>query len=507
MAQIIASVLAHSREQVVRAGRQAAMLGADWLEVRLDEWPMQEDLAPVLERVALPVLVACRTPEDGGHYRGTLTARRELLSRALQAGAEGIDLEQWETWTPSTGRTRLRLKIRSFHSFTGVPKEVARIRDELSAPGTVVKLVVTAHDLADAAPVLDLLRRTDQQEQPTVAFAMGRTAWVTRVLSAVLGSPFVYGSLDAARGTVKDQPPVAMLAGLYRVRDVGPATRCYGLLGNPALHSLGPWLHNRAFRRLGVDAVYLPFETSRPEAVVAMLPEDRVHGLSVTAPFKERLQDLCVHTSDEAEAVGAVNTLVSNLSGGRGGSYLTGHNTDVLGVRAALENAGARSDGGQRAAVLGAGGAARAGAYALRQLGYEVTMLGRSLDGARAFAAATGVHLGSLSEAVLDELQPTVVVQATPVGSADRDPEERLVPGWRPRPGAIVHDMVYRPTWTRFLRDAEAAGAVCVPGVEMFLAQARAQVRLFTGRDLSARQLRGFVAGSAEAAVSRCTSP
>ncbi|MFK7742377.1 MAG: type I 3-dehydroquinate dehydratase [Planctomycetota bacterium] len=512
MAEILASVLARSAEQIVRAGRQAAMLGADWLEVRLDEWPPSQDLAAPFAAIQLPILVACRTPEDGGSYRGTLAARRELLTRALQAGAEGIDLEQWEKWNPSAGRTRLRLRIRSFHSFTGVPKELRQLRDELSSPGTVVKLVVTAHDLADAAPVLELLRSTDQVAQPTVAFAMGRTAWPTRVLAAALGAPFVYGSLDPARATVPDQPPISLLKGLYRVGQLGDATQIFGLLGNPALHSLGPWLHNRAFRRLGVDAVYLPLETSKPEAVMAMLPTDRLAGLSVTAPFKERLQEHCMHTSDEADAVGVVNTLLASDAGrsrgqarSRSRGYFTGHNTDVLGVRAALENAGAKtpegtaavSGNGHKAVVLGAGGAARAGAYALLQLGYEVTMLGRSLDGARAFAEANGIALGSLSTAVLDSIAPRVVVHATPVGSEGRDPEERLLPDWRPAAGTIVHDMVYRPIATRLLRDAEAAGAIVVPGVEMFLAQARAQVRLFAGKDVSAHELRGFLAGAA----------
>src|SRR5690606_32468505 len=107
----------------------------------------------------------------------------------------------------------------------------------------------------------DLLQRTDQRQQPTVAFAMGRTAWPVRVLACALGAPFVYGCVDEGEETAAGQPPVALLAGLYRARDLGAGTAVFGLLGNPALHSLGPWLHNRAFRRAGLDAVYLPFET------------------------------------------------------------------------------------------------------------------------------------------------------------------------------------------------------------------------------------------------------
>jgi shikimate 5-dehydrogenase len=123
-------------------------------------------------------------------------------------------------------------------------------------------------------------------------------------------------------------------------------------------------------------------------------------------------------------------------------------------------------------------------------------MLGRSPEPLREFGKTHGVQLGSLSERVLDELRPAVVVHATPVGGLGRDGDERLVPGWRPAAGTVVMDMVYQPRWTRLLRDAEAAGAVVVPGLAMFLEQARAQVRLFTGKEVDAAVLRSFLAGS-----------
>ncbi|MAD33604.1 MAG: hypothetical protein CMJ88_07585 [Planctomycetes bacterium] len=491
MAELVASVFARSAAQVQREARRAAMLGADWIELRLDSWPAAHDLGAVLEGVGLPVLVACRTREDGGEYRGTLTARRELLMHALRAGAQGIDLEHWETWSPPVGQTGLKLRVRSFHSFTGVPKELGRIRDELSATGSVAKIVVTAHDLADAAPVLRLLKETDQTATPTTAFAMGKTAWPTRVLAAAMGAPLVYGALDPSDATAPGQPSVSLLAGLYRVKDLGPHTRWFGLLGNPALHSLGPWLHNRAFRHLGLDALYLPFETSRPESVLAMLPAERLGGLSVTAPFKDRMLDACVRVSEEAAAVGAVNTVLPADGGG-----LIGENTDVLGIRDALSEAGAQGAGGETAAVLGAGGGARAAALALRGLGYDVTLLARSLDKAKSFADLHEIALGSLSSALLETVKPSVVVHATPVGSLGRDPCERLLPEFRPGPGVIVHDLVYRPAMTTFLRESAAAGAQTVSGLEMFLAQARAQLSLFISRDLDVSLLRSFLAGS-----------
>ncbi len=499
MAQIIASVFAQSSEQVARRAQQAAMAGADWLELRLDRWPLGTDIGPALAASRLPVLVACRTPEDGGHFRGTALERRELLGHALAAGAAGLDLELGESWAPPVTRTRTRLMVRSFHSFTGVPKELPQIHERIHAqPGVVAKIVVTANDLADAAPVLDLLQSVDQRATPTVAFAMGRTAWPVRVLACALGSPYVYGCIEPGEETAVGQLPVALLAGLYRVHTLGPGTAVFGLLGNPALQSLGPWLHNRVFRRLGMDAVYLPFETARPEATLAMLPRRLLRGLSVTAPFKATLVGQCHRLDDEAAATGVINTMVAEAHG-----LMVGHNTDVQGVRAALLGASVGPSvapgAGRAAVVIGTGGAARAGAFALRQMGFLVTMLGRSLDPVRNFAKAHGVQLERLGETLPEGLEPAVVVNATPIGGLGRDPEERPLPGWRGKPGVVVLDMVYQPLLTRFLRDVAAEGATVVPGVEMFLAQACAQVRQFTSAVLEPAELRQFLAGTAAA--------
>jgi len=489
-AQIIASAFARSREQVHRVADKAAMAGADWLELRLDHWPAGDDLGPVMAGVRLPVLVTCHTPENGGHFRGTLGERRELLTQALLAGAQGLDLDIADAWAPPSGRTRLKLLMRSFHSFTGVPGELDEIHARLSSmQGAVTKIVVTAHDLADAEPVIELLRRVDQQASPTVAFALGRTAWPTRLLALAYGAPYVFGSIESGEETAPGQLPVSLLAGLYRARDVSPSTQVFGLLGNPALHSLGHWLHNRVFRRLGFDGLYLPLETSKPQAVLGMLPTGRVRGLSVTAPFKGVMVDSCARIEDAASAIGVINTLVAE-----GGGF-AGFNTDVTGVREALDRGGVTAGEGRDAVVLGSGGAARAAAFALRGLGFEVTMLGRSLDSVRDFARHHGIDLGSLSASLPQGLEPAVVVQATPLGSAGRDPDERPVPEWRAGPGVTVLDMVYDPMRTRFLQDAEADGARTIGGIEMFLAQARAQVRHFTSGDMASDELRSFLAG------------
>ena len=506
VAEIIATVFAESPGQAQRTAARAAMAGADWIELRLDAWPLHVDLRALIRGIGLPVIATCRTPREGGTYRGELAARRELLQRALSGGAHGVDLEDWEEWQPAP---RPRLVIRSHHNLVDVGQDLAARRDALLAQGAdVAKLAVTAPDLADAAPVLQLLAATEQTKTPTIAFAMGRAAALSRVLSCVLGAPYVYATADPGAGVDGEasaivpsqqsaqqlgQLPVDSVRGIYGVHNLSSQSLLFGLLGQPVNHSLGPWLHNRVFRHLGIDAVYLPLETARPDALVASLPRRRLRGLSVTAPFKESIARGCHLLDDAAQATGAVNTVLFDAHG-----QVRGCNTDVHGVRAALAEAGLSTAPrkGTSAAVLGSGGGARAAAVVLQDMGFAVTLLARSLDRVRAFARGRGLQLASLRADLLAQMNPLVVVHATPVGTVGTPQAgERLLPEWAPARGTFVLDMVYRPAITPLLVAARAHDAIPVSGLAMFLAQAREQVRLFTGQEVDTAVLRGFLAG------------
>lgn len=495
MAEVIATVFVgstgHADGHAERAARRAAMAGADWIELRLDQLTPGVDLRALIAGIGLPVIVTCRTAREGGTFAGSLAERRELLQSALGVGAQGVDLEEWETWQPTP---RPRLLIRSHHNLVGPGRNLSEVRDTLLATGAdLAKIAVTAPDLADAAPVMDLLAATDQTSTPTVAFAMGRAASASRILSCALGAPFVYASTES-EGNDLGQLPVEQIAGLYGARDLSPATLLFGLLGNPANHSLGPWLHNRAFRRLGLDALYVPLQTERPEALLASLPRRRLRGLSVTAPYKEVVARGCHQLDEAARATGVVNTVLFEAHG-----QIRGCNTDVQGVRVALQQAGlAKAPKVSTAAVIvGSGGAARAAAVVLREMGFVVTVCGRSLEPIRAFARRLGVQLASLRTEVLRQIDPLVVVHATPVGTAGGAlAGERVLPDWTPARGTYVLDMVYRPVETPLLRWARAHDAVPVSGLGMFLGQAREQVRLFTGLDVEPAALQRFLAGA-----------
>jgi shikimate dehydrogenase len=196
-----------------------------------------------------------------------------------------------------------------------------------------------------------------------------------------------------------------------------------------------------------------------------------IRGFGVSMPYKQQIMALLDALDPLAARIGAVNTVVND--GGR----LTGYNTDALGAARALSEV--RPLAGARVLLLGAGGAARAVAHALKEGGAMVTVANRTLDKARALAESSGATPADLGE-VARAGDYDVVVNATSVGMREVDarspvPEEAI------RAGQVVMDIVYKPMATALVQAARRRGAVAVHGGRMLLHQAAGQFELYTG--------------------------
>ena len=250
-------------------------------------------------------------------------------------------------------------------------------------------------------------------------------------------------------------------------------TQLCGIVLHPAGHTRSPAMHNAAFAALGVDAAYLAFDV-RPENLAAAISGMRAIGirqLAVSIPHKEAVMALLDEVDETARRIGAVNTVT------RRDQKLVGSNTDWLGAVRAIERVVKPSE--TRAVVLGAGGAARAVVYGLRERGAKVTVLNRSPDRAKQLAEDLGAGTaGPISE--LAKTPHDILVNTTPVGLAgDESPVD---PSWISS-DAVVMDAVYDPPETRLLRDAASRGARTIPGKWMLVYQAAAQLQLWTGMD------------------------
>jgi len=248
-------------------------------------------------------------------------------------------------------------------------------------------------------------------------------------------------------------------------------TQLYGIIGNPVRHSLSPIIHNGAFRRMGLNAVYLAFEVKDLKEAINGIRGLGIRGVSVTLPFKNQIIPFLDEVEAVAKKIKAVNTIVN--VGGR----LVGYNTDWCGALEALEE---KIDlEGKRVVLLGAGGAARAVGFALKTRDCEIILSNRTMDKGAVLAKELMCIHQPISS--IEGLKADVIINATSVGMHPYD-EESPLPKKVLKKGMILMDIVYRPLQTKLLREAEAIGCLTINGLEMLSRQGAAQLEIWTGK-------------------------
>lgn len=483
-------------------GERARLAGADLIEWRVDGVFRgagdSEGISAVemlVKQSPLPCIVTCRTHSEGGLYEGDDAERAELIERlcALDTPPRYLDVELASLEKDPAFRERVERVcgrnadtalapglIVSMHDFDGRPDNLSRRVAALYAidGASVHKVAFRARSLRDNLEVFDLL---SERERPMIALAMGEFGLMSRVLAGKFGALLTFASVRDDSSTAPGQPTIADLLGQYRFRSIGGRTKVYGVIGHPVGHSLSPLVHNAGFESVGHDGVYLPLPVApgwEPyKATVLALSEHReleFAGASVTLPHKEHASRLAAEEGwrldADARDLGAANTLLDERV----------INTDTNAIATCV---GEHCDGATTALVLGAGGAARAAAWTLKESGWSVTLWNRTPEHGRDLASELGVaHVGDLFAGVAGA---DLIVNATPVGmTGGPAPDDTPVPKdllAKAPAGAVVFDTVYTPIDTVLLRDARSLGFKTISGVEMFVQQAVLQFEAWTG--------------------------
>ena len=269
-------------------------------------------------------------------------------------------------------------------------------------------------------------------------------------------------------------------------------TRVCGVIGDPIEHSLSPIMHNAAFQALDLDYVFLAFKV-KPSYVVDAVNGMRalnIRGLNVTMPHKKTVMASLDRIDLSAQIINSVNTILNKEN------LLFGFNTDGVGAVKALKENGVELKG-RKVLLLGAGGAARAIAYAMAKEADELAVLNRTVKDAQALArlvekaANKRIVAGSLSLEDIDaNLQDSdVLINATSVGMKPR-PDQTPVPIELLRKNLSVMDIVYNPLETKLAKDAKAVGAKVVSGVEMLIYQGAASFEIWTGKSAPVEVMR-----------------
>jgi 3-dehydroquinate dehydratase/shikimate dehydrogenase len=469
---------------------EAVYRDTPFLEFRLDYLPKPAAALPKLksflaEHPEVIAIATCRREANGGKFAGSNAAELEVLQKAAASGFQLVDVElQTAEEVKPRELDKLRANgaalILSYHDFM-TTKDLDGIFERIRPhEAEFIKVVSTARHLADNVAMIRFLERA-RDKANIVGICMGEQGVISRILGPRSGSIFTFASAASGEETAPGQISARTLSELYRVGQLDAATRVYGVAGNPVAHSLSPVMLNAAFRRERVNSVYLPLQTSGMGDLLTLIREVPISGLSVTMPFKQEILKHLQKTDALSEKIGACNTIVRSQDG-----KLYGFNTDVAAVvrplekRLALKNA--------KVLVIGAGGAARAAVFGLKDKGADVFVMNRTLPTAQKLAREAKAK--TIKREQLAKTNFDVIVNATPVGmrgtgtaktgAAKTTAQSLLEPD--EINARLVFDLVYNPIDTPLIKAAREKGLPVITGVEMFVHQGARQFEIWTGK-------------------------
>ena len=446
----------------------------DYLEKPLNALPKIKQF--FADNTAATGIATCRRAANGGKFTGSLAAEMEILSKAAHSGFHLVDLELESAESLKKGELqKLRdtgvALIISHHDFNAT-KDLDKIYERIEPfQPDFVKIVPTAKHLTDNVTLMRFIERMNESAN-IVGICMGDAGIISRVLGLRAGSAFTFAAATQGEETGPGQIAARTLIETYRIDQVDAATKVYGVAGNPIKSSLSPIMMNTAFRRETVNAVYLALQATKLNDLLKLIQEIPIQGLSITMPHKQEIMEHLENTDPLSAKIGACNTVLRAQDG-----KLYGFNTDVAGIIGPLQKR--ISLEGAKALVLGAGGAARAAVFGLRDKGAEVHILNRTPETAQKLARQSGsktIKKDAVAKTAFD-----VVINATPIGMAGQKAAQ-LLEAKDLANTKLIFDLVYNPLETPLIRLARQQGIPFITGVEMFVQQGARQFEIWTGK-------------------------
>lgn len=451
--------------------------GADVIELRLDYIKnlKPNKLKKIIKISEKPVIATDRKRSEGGFFKGSEAERIEMLKNAANYGAEYVDIElsSGDVVKDLIKNKKNSKIIVSYHNFRETPDDINLVYKNINnLTPDFIKIATYANSVSDNFKVFDLIKSAEREKANVIAFCMGSYGEFSRILCMILGSKMTYASLDRKNKSASGQLPFHEMNNIYKIKKLSRKTKIAGLIGNPVEHSWSHIIHNAAFEKLGIDAVYLKFRVDKLKEFIDYFKKMSVIGFSVTIPHKIDVISHLDKIDETAKAIGAVNTIVAK------NNKLIGYNTDCEGAMLALKkNAKIR---GKNVVIIGAGGSSRALAYGLKKENADTTILNRTIKNAKIIADDFGCGYGSLSD--LKGLDYDILINTTPVGMHPNFDKSPVNPKCI-KENSVVFDIVYNPFKTELLKIAEKKDCTIINGFEMLVNGAALQFGLWTGKE------------------------
>ncbi|MBO4511594.1 MAG: chorismate synthase [Victivallales bacterium] len=434
------------------------------------------------QKTKLPVILTIRRSADGGAWTSDDTQRIGLFQRLLSEAPVPFAFVDFEgdfriPQLEELARSRSTRIIRSQHSFDGPIKNVVAQCQALK--GTSDDIPKLAFATPHCSDLTQLFRETaDFTGFPHILCAMGAMGGASRILASRTHSMLTFTSPAhsiANMSAIGHFTPETLVR-TYRFRSLTARTELYAVTGWPLGHTASPELNNSAFFAEAKDAVMVPIQAETAAEAIECAQVLAVRGMAVTIPHKENIMQFMSVIDETAQSIGAVNTVV------RGPMGWHGYNTDAAGFTAALlDFLQVDSIAGRKVAILGAGGASRAVAYAIYKQGADACIFNKTLEKAQALAAKYGFKSAPLSAESLPLLQEYagIIIQATSVGLKASSPADDPIPFYQFKGSETLYDLVYVPDVTPVMQRAQKAGCRVHSGMTMLIEQAKEQRRLY----------------------------
>lgn len=467
----------------------------DLVELRVDH--LNEDEQLLIRRfpslINKPCILTIRRDVDGGKFSGGEFSRTTLFGRALafaQTNEEKnfafVDFEE-DYHVPSIEDAAQAFDvriIRSFHDMNGPVYDIRKKCDSMRKTGYEIPKIAfmpkTMHD------VTNLFNETQTfTDYDHILCAMGPMGLPSRLLADRTHSflSFVSPAETEANTSGLGHLDPNTINDLYRFHNVNQETELFGITGWPLLHTGSPKIHNQGFIGHDLNAMYLPVRAPEVSEALEFAELLGMKGLSVTVPHKQSVMYYLSSMSKEVEDIEACNTIVRKDDG------WVGYNTDAYGFRRSLEEfLGVTKLRHKKVAIVGAGGAAKAIAYVIKQMGGKACVFNRTLANAKALADKYGFDYCELSPAETEKFEKyaDVIIQTTSVGlnsDLKSTPETDPIYFYDFKGHEVLFDLIYTPATTPVMQRAFQAGCRTCNGAKMLQYQGYMQFKLFTGME------------------------
>jgi 3-dehydroquinate dehydratase/shikimate dehydrogenase len=428
-----------------------AIESSDLIELRLDFFEDLSGLEEFRGLSLLPLIFTLRSKAHGGLCDLALEERLALISYLASYSPTYLDIE---LDVPDAFLSKLKeafplIKIiLSYHNFSETPENLEEIYLLMQKKlAFFYKIAVMAKSSLDAFRLI--LWAKEKKEKNLIPISMGPCGHISRILGPVIGTPFMYASLEEEEHLLS----ISQLVNRYHYKRLNHSTALYGLIGDPIEGSISDATHNAFFKEMGMNAVYIkiPLKVLELGAFFKLAKKLAFQGLSVTMPLKEAILPFVDEIDPNALEIGAINTLVLREEG------VKGFNTDGVGGLDAIEKC--KPVKGLKIAILGYGGVAKAIAYEAHRRGALISIIGRDEEKAKALAC----HFQG--ETTLHPYD--VLINCTPLLSPLESSD--IVRG------SLIMDTKTKPKNTPFLDTALEKKCSIIYGYSLFVNQAVGQ--------------------------------